>query len=312
MNKKWVVFSVSWLLVLASCGGSSSTTGGDEDPGDSMTGDNDPECVNDVDCGSSSLICSNNVCVSACGAGCAGGGLACCDAVCLNTRFSSQACGDCATSCANGQYCQLDQGCLALNFEALCTVTSAVVIEDGVGVDDAAGAILGNAVAGLCSTGAPQVVAKTNATYLDQTTGEPLNGPGTGYIVAGGSFFQPVVQYLQDQGLAAVLPSFDSNNNVTLTRTDTGMVVITDTLANSNAGHDYFVIQSVYVETRGIFLFNLYGVLEFGTTAGAWYFANVLVPAVGVPDGWMVVEWTDGNANNVADDANEFTVLASN
>ena len=186
-------------------------------------------------------------------------------------------------------------------------MSRSLALLDGLREDDDAGLSMASALAASCP---PTVVASAtrqlDAGVLDAITGEPiLTGPML--CVGGGSFFQRSIGWLENANLAPVRDT-STSTQYRLSLRDGG-VVATGPAAALGPTHDIFVIQLVRTPIGSVVL-NTGGFFGEGTTAGAWYFQNVLLPMrPALTSGWYVVEWTDGNANG-PDLSDTFTQLA--
>lgn len=206
-------------------------------------------------------------------------------------------------------FSQADGGCLPLVFSNLCELTQVTVVHDSDVFDDSAGTLMGSAISAACPATSIRTLNWRDGGVID-AMGVPLLAANDALVCAGGSFGQRHVAWLESSGRS---PVYDSSIPplVSLSLRDGG-VVFNDTEANIGASHDYFVIQLVHsgpglpVSVAG------YGFLGGGTTASAWYFGNVLLPARATLEaGWYVVEWLDGDSSGSANNANEFTLLGS-
>jgi len=72
------------------------------------------------------------------------------------------------------------------------------------------------------------------------------------------------------------------------------------------------VIQAVRDPATGTLVLVAYGWDQAGTTAAAWFFANVMMPSLSsYTDTWYVYEWTDQGADSMPGSAAEFRLIQS-
>jgi len=82
--------------------------------------------------------------------------------------------------------------------------------------------------------------------------------------------------------------------------------------SNLTVDHDFLVIQTVRDPTTGTLLLEAYGFDQAGTTAAAWYFANVMMPSLSsTTQAWYVYEWSDAGGDHLPNNASEFVLVQS-
>ncbi|MEZ4270436.1 MAG: hypothetical protein R3C68_03035 [Myxococcota bacterium] len=301
------------LSLVLGCGGSDGAPGGDPgtgDPGgDSGPGDPGPECTDDLGC-PADKICTSQTCVTGCSTvhPCSSPNT-CCNSQCVDTRVSLVHCTACDNVCSDNMYCAATDGCTTLTLGAACTVEDLYVVRDGLVADAQAGTDMATAFGANCATAPAQTTVDfDNSSFTDPSTGRPLLGPNTVYLIAGGPGVQPIAKYLLDEDLATVRFDFDVVN-YRFIDDSTGSFLVNVAQTSVGNAHDYFVIQSAYVPQSGALVINVYGFTEFGTQAAVWYFANVMVGSGGLDQRMVVAEWTDLNTDMMYT-ADEFTVIA--
>lgn len=174
------------------------------------------------------------------------------------------------------------------------------------GQDDAPSVALAQALAGSCM---PALTA-SSVPQLDSgvlaVDGEPLL-TGSMLCVAGGSFFQRSIDWLETNRVAHVTDT-STSTQYRLSLRDGGVAAM-GTMATLSPTHDIFVLQLVRAPSGSVVL-NSGGFFAEGTGAGAWYFQNVMLPMRATLNSpWYVYEWTDTTANG-PDVADTFTRLA--
>ncbi len=206
-------------------------------------------------------------------------------------------------------FAKADGGCAPLLFSNICELPRVTVVHDSDPVDDSAGSLMGLAVAVACPGLTRRTLNWRDGGVIDDQ-GAPLLPANDALVCGGGSFAQRHVGWLENAGGSAVSDS-STATQVSLSLRD-GRVVASDTAANITPSHDYFVIQLVHPNGGLPVSVIGYGFLGGGTTASAWYFGNVLMPARASLDaGWYVGEWRDGDSSGSPNNANEFTLLGS-
>ncbi|MFZ5471543.1 MAG: hypothetical protein ACOZIN_19125 [Myxococcota bacterium] len=265
--------------------------------------------------------CCNGTCVrldtvqncGACGNGCTLGE-GCCTGNCqsLSTLIS---CGGCNVACPADHFCD-GAACRPQTFPNFCANRRVFVIYDGIAIDDGAANVLASTIVQNCSTQTQLTYSQqTNPALVDQTTGAPLAGSGATYVLAGGPWPSKVVKWLERTRQTTKI-YFDQNGTTELyfkKRAD-GTTVSTLPQAQCSPGKDHFVVELVTDPVNGTLALISYGACSggYGTQAGAWFWANVMLPSrASYPDSWYVFEWVDGNGDATANTGDTFTQLAS-
>jgi hypothetical protein len=204
-------------------------------------------------------------------------------------------CGQCNQACLADTFCGASS-CRATTLSNVCNITQATALLDGQREDDDAGITMAQGLVSLCvpTTVTASAVRQLDSGVLDAVTGEPLLF-GPLLCVGGGSFFQRSIGWLESVNLAAVTDTSTPTQYRLSTRD--GGVVAMGSMSSLGPTHDIFVVQLVR-SPSGATVLNTGGFYPEGTTAGAWYFRNVLLPMrASLASGWYVVDWTDMNAN---------------
>lgn len=249
----------------------------------------------------------------ACGNVCAPGA-ACCAGQCkpLNTLGD---CGACGVACGVDQFCD-GASCRDQTFPEFCANLDVYAIRDGIALDDAATATLVSTVQQHCSAqtrifNGPQ----TNPAWVDQTTGALLLGGGTTVVTAGGPFPNLVVKGLERQSQSTKV-YFATNGLDTwhFKRRSDDAVLVSRLQTWCAPEHDVFLVELVADPASGTLALMTYGLCSpgNGTQAGAWYWANVMLPnRASYTDSWYIYEWSDTNADGQPDPGDTFSKLAS-
>jgi len=289
-----------------------------------MNGDCTP-CVKDDEC-TGGRVCNAGTCGPRCGDGgvACTGNLVCCTDHCVDTTRDPRHCGACGTTCPATQFCgnASTPACRDNVLRNICNTKKATFLLDGLPDDDAASTVVRNAIAALCVP-VPTLtsVDQTMSVAINPTTGQPLAGGGELLVAAGGDSNHRLVAYLEDSRTSAVYNESDGITELYFKRRggapDGGDAIIrTVTLSTLNAAHDFFLIYVVKEPISGTFSLVVYGVNSPGTRAGAFYFANAMLPNIvgdvtSVTEGWYIYEWTMADGGAGPSLADTFTQIAA-
>ncbi|MET0592023.1 MAG: hypothetical protein ABW133_04940 [Polyangiaceae bacterium] len=284
-------------------------------------------CVKDSEC-SSGLVCNAGTCGPRCGDGgttCTGN-LVCCNDHCVDTTRDPRYCGSCGTTCSATQFCgnASTPVCRDVVLRNVCNTKRATFLRDGTTDDDAASQVVQNAIAMYCVP-APTMsqVGQGLSTAINPTTGQPLVGGGELLVAAGGDSLQKLVRYLETSGTSTAYNLSDGVTYLDWMRRggnpdggDTRLLRVDLTMVSPT--HDYFLVEVVKDPITGTFSFVVYGVESPGTKAGAFYFANVMLPSIvgdaATPytDAWYIVDWTaSADAGTVPSTSDTYTSVAT-
>ena len=284
-------------------------------------------CVKDDEC-KGGLVCNAGTCGPRCGDGgtACTGNLVCCSDHCVDTTRDPRYCGACGTACSATQFCGNAQTpvCKDVVLRNVCNTKRATFLRDGATEDDAASQVVQNALAMYCVP-APTMtqVGQSLSTAVNPVTGQPLVGGGELLVAAGGDSLQHLVRYLETSGTSTAFNLSDGTTYLDWMKRgaaadggDTRLLRV-DILTLSPT-HDYFLVEVVKDPISGTFSFVVYGVESPGTKAGAFYFANVMLPSIvgdaATPytDAWYIVDWTASpDAGTVPSTSDTFTIIAS-
>jgi hypothetical protein len=160
----------------------------------------------------------------------------------------------------------------------------------------------------------PQFSFDTNNLIVDPTTGQPLPGAPSVFVMSGGPFVNGPVKYYETNYATEGTPvhfGFDGSNWAFY---DSSNTKIPDTSTNPaliGANLDYFLIES-FVDSNGNNVLIAYGYFGRGTFASALYFKEVMYPSGGdiLAPGVKIVKWEDKNGNGLPDiSIDAFTVV---
>jgi hypothetical protein len=300
--------SVAFALLLIHCSGVSSNKvqSSGNDPPDGSTSDSDVDGRTGADAGGpgeGGIPCSVDA-----GARCPGA-LSCCEGWCTNTAEDPRNCGMCGNACSTTQFCT-GLACDDAVLPNICANPSATVIQDQYAIDNQAGAQVAQALAG-CTPPVTYWTTTQDGGALDPTTHRPLLGPGQTLIAGGGAYGQSSVAYLDSAGDS---PAYivENTTDVWIYDRATDVAVVHDLVANLTASHDYFLLVLAVEPISGTLCFTAAGPQAPGTTAAAYYFTNVVMPALSTFTGsWYALEWTDTNMDGVPDAGDTFTTRGS-
>jgi hypothetical protein len=252
-------------------------------------------CQGDTEC-EATRVCGSGICSAPCAtsATCTLG-YQCCGTRCVDTTRDPSHCGACAQPCVGETFCGASS-CRPTILSNICNISQATALLDGAREDDDAGISMAQGLVSLCvpTVVTASAVPQLDSGVLDAVTGEPLLF-GPMLCVGGGSFFQRSVAWLESVNLAPVRDTSTSTQYRISLRD--GGVVTTGPISALGPTRDIILVQLVRAPTGAIML-NIGGYYGEGTTAGAWYFRNVLLPMrASLASGWYVIDWTDVNAN---------------
>jgi Stigma-specific protein, Stig1 len=283
-------------------------------------------CVKDDEC-TGGRVCNAGTCGPRCGDGgvaCAGN-LVCCTEHCVDTTRDPRHCGACGATCTATQFCgnATTPVCREAVLRNLCDAKKATFLLNGLAEDDTSSGILRSAIASLCvPVPALTSVDQTMSVAINTTTGQPLAGGGELLVAAGGDSTQRLVRWLETSGTSTVYNETDGSTILDFKRrggaADGGDTLIHRvTLATVTAGHDFFLAEVVKDPISGTFSLVVYGIDYPGTRAGAFYFANAILPNIVGADvttftqAWYIYEWTSVNTDAGPSMADTFTQLAA-
>jgi hypothetical protein len=300
-----------------------------------------PQCTHDTDCPSGHICGSGGACVVGCDRNedC-GSGQSCCDHACIPTDADPDNCGGCGITCGSGgsgaccngacstldtdsdcgacgSACGADDFCSAMQcvaYPSYCTNATVYEIFDGIANDIAAASLMTSTFADNCAPSTAVVTANTtDATLIDQTTGQLLGGSDVTYVLSGGPDADVAVKYLETTAALTkvYLAEPTTGQFAWMVRTSTTPVA---TLASSScsAHADQFVAELVTDPSNGTLALIGYGICTgAGTFGAAYFYADVMLPNPTMyPDTWYVVSWADTNNDGIANIGDTFTVLA--
>ncbi len=275
-------------------------------------------CVSDQEC-SAPHVCGNNQCAAACAAdqegtatGCSTG-LTCCTTHCVDATTDAAHCGACGTACSTGQFCGIG-GCHDSNLAGICAIAKVALVLDGQDGNATPGRAIATALHASCSP-APAVreISQDVADAVNATNGRPVAGGDELLLAPGGAFFARLTNYVSTTPVAPVYAAGSADGLSTEYRKQgTNALIATQLNDGPHDASDYLLIQMMREPTSGSVILNPQGFWQSGTTAAAYYVVNVMLPTLSTwTKSWYVYKWTDGNANNTPDNANEFTLVDS-
>jgi hypothetical protein len=177
----------------------------------------------------------------------------------------------------------------------LCGNNAIYALRNGWSADEAATDLMSAALAAHCAGSTVTSLSSNDPAVVDACTGEPLLGAGNTLIAAGGFVTQRAILHLERR----ISPIYFDTDGVSLFqyKTRAGNVAAEWADGTQTPSHAHFTI-ALYPDTkRGSLVISMFGQSPEGTTAGAWYFANVVLPSIkNGTKNWgkyVVVEWTD-------------------
>lgn len=203
-----------------------------------------------------------------------------------------------------------DGGATSYAFRDLCAIGNGLVVQDGVPTDDMAAADLAASLVSTCGSFPTTTVMENKPGVLEPSTGRPIGGPGSLYLLGGGETIQSAIAYLQTNDTPLMVSR--AGNQYILTSRSTGQTVLSVDATTLDASHDLALIQIVREPRSGTVVLNAYGYYETGTKAGAFYFANQLAPTLATDaNAYYVILWTDGNGDLAPNAGDTFMLVGS-
>jgi hypothetical protein len=276
-------------------------------------------CLTDAECADGRL-CSTGQCIASCTAktDCPASPATfdCCGTRCADTGRDLRHCGACGTACTAGQFCGA-AACKAAIVANVCALPVATLLLDGLSTDDAAAADIHDALVASCAP-APTATAVAQATsgVINPTSGKPVAGGGNMLVVSGGPFGQLLDKYLETSAVSPIYSYYDNAVNQLRGRAsgDAGAdpLIVNAMQTDITDSHSFFVVEMVVDPDSGTLVLVVYGISASGTQAGAWYFAQKMLPArASLDKSWYVFEWSDQDADMKPSDPDTFTPVAS-
>ncbi len=130
-----------------------------------------------------------------------------CDGIVTSEGYDASVAGRTGSRCPGIEH--VDGGCTALSFSSLCSATELVVLQSN-NVDDQPSLELARVVTLACGGALAQRAASSHDGGELDATGAPLGTRSQALVVAGGSFRQPFVRWLEAWGNP---PIYDSTQN---------------------------------------------------------------------------------------------------
>ena len=154
---------------------------------------------------------------------------------------------------------------------------------------------------------------------LNQTSGQPLGGPGPGIITFGGPTVNPLVKYAESEttpredrapvktGVDAAGYHFEHADGTVIQGTNMSRQLL-------NKNRDLFVIE-LYQNHASRNILLSYGFSWKGTYAAGKYLSSTIYANLAAfPYRWLIVKWEDTNGNGFADsprDGDTYTIVAT-
>jgi len=216
-----------------------------------------------------------------------------------------------AAGCGRVGFDVLDGGVAAdaassVSFASLCELSSHVIIEDGIALDDDVGLQLSQAVeAGCGTTVARRTTSQDDAAAVDAVTGRPLVSADELIVLGGGDGPHRVVRYL----LGMDTPLLWEGSPVTIRERSTGRIIA----QGPTGGSDLILIQVVTEPVGGTLSLSAQGQSGEGTIAAGIYFEQVISSQLAsrTASVWFVLEWTDSDGVAGASPDDTYTLIES-
>ncbi|MFZ9888684.1 MAG: hypothetical protein ACO3JL_14385 [Myxococcota bacterium] len=242
---------------------------------------------------------------------CPSDGPTCCDGGCTSVVTDPNHCGACNNPCTVAEHCASDQTCIVSSLESLCSNNVLIGLLDGDPADEAAARQLMEYYRERC--GGSSSTRGANDSSLFTELGEPVPGAGMILLATGGSYRQPIVRYLDQEGWSPVFTDTQNNGaTARLVRRDNGEVLAQVDTAEPTTDHDVFVTYVMAEPARGSLLWISYGLFADGTRASALWL-NEIEPRTrrDMPLRWAVVRWSDTDGEPGPTLTDTFDIVAS-
>jgi hypothetical protein len=278
-------------------------------------------CGADSEC-AAGHVCSSGRCLPPCQAATdCPAGFECCVNRCAETAVDRTACGGCGVTCTGTDYCG-KSGCGTTVVAHVCDAPKVTILLDGLPVDDAISYSFRDTLATSCAAAAAvEVVSQDGSPLLNPSSGRPLGRGGDLFVQIGGPWGQHLLKYLENAGISPVFSQYTNTLDGFFGRSTNGAAsviaqappgTIEAKPGELNDGHDLFVIETILEPTLGSRTLAIYGLFAPGTTAGAWFFAHQVLPALPTyTDDYYVYEWTDKDGDRAPGTADEFRLVGS-
>jgi hypothetical protein len=187
-------------------------------------------------------------------------------------------------------------------FRDLCAFERLTVVKDDVPNDDAVGAAILNVLGERCGV-QTRTVSQDQAGILDPATDRLLLGRDELAILAGGDGPHRAVAYL----LMADTPvTWEGDDVATYRERATGRTLAVGPVS---ATHDYALVMIVDEPVSGTRALSVSGMNAVGTVAAGYWFRE----RVGTDEdgAWILVEWTEADAEAGPSDGDTWIVVGS-
>jgi len=249
--------------------------------------------------------------------------LVCCTDHCVDITRDPTHCGACTTLCTATEFCgnASTPTCRDNVLRNICDFKKVTFLLDGLTDDDTASDLIKIAIRDRCVP-LPMLVSvrQTMSASINPTTGQPLAGGGELLVAAGGDSTQNLVRYLESSRTSTVYNETDGVTSLQFKRRggpDGGDSIIRDVLLSTvSPAHDFFIVYVVKDPISGTFSLVIYGIDSPGTKAGAFYFANMMLPSIvgadaSITQAWYLYEWTSADAGAGPSMADTFTQISA-
>jgi len=186
----------------------------------------------------------------------------------------------------------------------VCGFDNVTVIENGIAVDDAAGAQLAAALASGCTSSPTERRVSQDDPGILAGDGRPLLPRNDLAVIGGGDGPNRAIAYLLRDDTPLVW-----TDKVTIRERASDRLIVD---APTSETHDYLMVMIVVEPLGGASVLSGQGGTAPGTAAAVLWFATVLAPRLATTAAqWFVVEWTDDDPTAGPSTDDTFTVLDS-
>jgi hypothetical protein len=202
-----------------------------------------------------------------------------------------------------------DAGAGRFELRDLCAFARQTVVTDGEIPDDQTGADMASALDSACpALPAARTVSQDDPGILDPITNRPVIAADDLAVLGGGDGPQRGLAYLLQDDTPVAWSSTAST--ATFTERATGRVLVAD--GPLSPTHDYPLLMVVVEPIGGTHVLSASGMEVRGTIAAGFWFATRIAPVLATVDTvWVLLDWTNADADPDPSAGDTFTVIAS-
>lgn len=192
-------------------------------------------------------------------------------------------------------------------FANLCSFSRYTIIENGIAEDDAVGAMLSSTLSAGCGTAATTgTVSQRDPGVLDPDSGRPLVGSDELVILGGGDGPHRALAYLLRSDTPVV---WSGTSPATFSERASGRMLVD---GPTSSDHDFALLMVVAEPIGGTRALSASGIGVNGTIAASRWFATEIAPTIATSSlSWLLIEWTNGDADPRPSDGDSYVIIGS-